>query len=170
MYRVLLPIDRDVDRATTQAEAVTRLPAASEEVEAQLLHVYGNEGPEDTVSPAEFDAGERARELLSEAEIRISEEVRHGDPAEEIVGAAAAGNADLIVLGGRKRSALGSMLFGSVSQEVVLEADRPVTITGEEGVSEPSHVCQSCGERYFAEGSAIETCRNCGGTKIEVRT
>ena len=33
---------------------------------------------------------------------------------------------------------------------------------------EPSHRCQSCGEEYFANPSTeIETCRQCGGVKVE---
>jgi len=33
---------------------------------------------------------------------------------------------------------------------------------------EPSHRCQSCGEEYFASPSTtIETCRQCGGVKVE---
>jgi len=167
MFRALLPIDRSVDRAAAQAEAVTRLPGTADEVEAQLLYVHDERSTADAASPTDLDAGERASELLMEAGVTVSEEIRHGDPAQEIVGTADDENADLIVLGGRKRSALGSMLFGSVSQEVVLNADRPVTITGDERPSDPSHVCRSCGERYFAVESEIDTCRSCGGTKVE---
>jgi len=167
MYRVLLPVDDDIDRAVTQARSVTRLPGRDTDVEVHLLHVYsGSESATDS-PPAGMDSGQRATEILEEAGVTVKEETRRGDPAEEIVDAAQRSNADQIVLGGRKRSPLGSMLFGSVSQAVVMEANRPVTITGDEGMQEPSHVCESCGERYFAEGSEIRTCRNCGGSKVE---
>jgi ribosomal protein L37AE/L43A len=33
---------------------------------------------------------------------------------------------------------------------------------------EPSHVCESCGEEYYADFTdEIETCRGCGGVKVE---
>ncbi|WP_436912165.1 RDD family protein [Halosimplex marinum] len=33
---------------------------------------------------------------------------------------------------------------------------------------DPSHVCQSCGEKYYSDPlSEISTCRNCGGIKVE---
>lgn len=32
----------------------------------------------------------------------------------------------------------------------------------------PSHVCASCGEEYYADPEMdIETCRSCGGVKVE---
>jgi len=45
MYRVLVPVDEDVDRAVSQAGYVTDLPAAAENVEAVLLFVFtGDDG------------------------------------------------------------------------------------------------------------------------------
>ncbi|AXR78925.1 universal stress protein [Natrarchaeobaculum sulfurireducens] len=52
---------------------------------------------------------------------------RAGEPAEEIVAAAAAFDSDLVVLGVRKRSPVGKVLFGSVTQAVIFDTDRPVT-------------------------------------------
>lgn len=37
---------------------------------------------------------------------------------------------DAIVLGGRKRSPAGKAIFGSVTQAVIRESDRPVVVTG----------------------------------------
>lgn len=39
-------------------------------------------------------------------------------------------DADLIVMGGRKQSPTSKLLFGSVTQNVILQTDRPVTVTG----------------------------------------
>ncbi|AFO57570.1 uspA domain protein [Natrinema sp. J7-2] len=51
---------------------------------------------------------------------------RVGDPVASIVDAAAEHDAEYIVVGGRKRSPTGKALFGSTTQSVLLEADRPV--------------------------------------------
>lgn len=35
----------------------------------------------------------------------------------------------------------------------------------------PSHVCQSCGEEYYTDPDMdIQTCRGCGGVKVEPAT
>lgn len=94
---------------------------------------------------------------------------RRGEPAAEILRAAETMNADVILLGGRKRTPLGSLVFGSVSQSVLLDATMPVVITGGVGERErATHRCQSCGETYTARRSTqIDTCRSCGGTTVE---
>lgn len=49
-----------------------------------------------------------------------------GDPADQILALADSIDARFVVLGGRKRSPTGKALFGSVTQSVILSADRPV--------------------------------------------
>ncbi|MFC6989712.1 universal stress protein [Haloplanus sp. GCM10025708] len=56
----------------------------------------------------------------------ISVEGRVGTPTEEIVDAGQQLDARYIVVGGRKRSPTGKALFGSTTQSILLEADRPV--------------------------------------------
>jgi len=51
---------------------------------------------------------------------------RVGDPAEQILQYATEEDASYVVVGGRKRSPTGKALFGSVTQSVLLEADRPI--------------------------------------------
>ncbi|MFB6106996.1 MAG: universal stress protein [Halobacteriaceae archaeon] len=132
MYRVLLPIDDDEDRARAQAEAVAALPSP-EEVEAVVMHVFPGEEAAEKTAATQTQSGRTAESILRDAGVRVETESRWGDPAAAIVDAARERDADVIVLGGRKRSALGSALFGSVSQAVTLESDRPVTVTGSAG-------------------------------------
>lgn len=49
-----------------------------------------------------------------------------GNPAEEIIRYGQTVDARYLVVGGRKRSPIGKALFGSVTQGVLLDADRPV--------------------------------------------
>ena len=51
---------------------------------------------------------------------------RVGDPTEEVLAVAAELDARYVVVGGRRRSPVGKALFGSTTQEVLLESDRPV--------------------------------------------
>ena len=54
-----------------------------------------------------------------------------GDPADAIISTADELDADMIVLAARKRTPTGKVLFGSVTQAVLLGTDRPVLVCGE---------------------------------------
>ncbi|UHH24021.1 universal stress protein [Halobacterium noricense] len=49
-----------------------------------------------------------------------------GKPADEIVKYATKHDASYLVVGGRKRSAVGKAIFGSVTQSILLDAESPV--------------------------------------------
>lgn len=129
MYRALIPIDNSEERARAQATAVAELPG-TDEVEAVVLHVFEDEDAAETTSATQMRSGRNAEEVLTEAGVSVEDDSRWGDPAQAILDAANEHDVDAIVLGGRKRSPLGSALFGSVSQAVILDAERPVTVTG----------------------------------------
>jgi nucleotide-binding universal stress UspA family protein len=59
---------------------------------------------------------------------RISIEVSVGEPAAQILVAANAGQADLIVMGSRGHGQLAGLLLGSVAQKVVALARCPVLV------------------------------------------
>lgn len=162
MYSVLVPFDEDEQRARAQGRMVRRLASTAEDVEATLLHVG------EMVDPTELAAGAHLKETLTDAGIEVRVATRSGDPVETILEVAEEFAADQVVVGGRKRSSMGTLLFGSVTQGVILQADRPVTVTGSEVKEEPSHRCQDCGEAFYTSPEAeIPTCRHCGGTHVE---
>jgi len=130
MYRVLMPIDGNEERVRAQARTAASLPDAADSVEVTLLRVFDGQDRADDTSATQTVTGKLAHDHLREHDVSVAETSRFGDPAAEILGAAEEFDVDLVLLGGRKRSPLGSVLFGSVSQSVLLDADRPVTITG----------------------------------------
>jgi len=69
-----------------------------------------------------------ARKLLDKAGVKHDMEVRTGAVAQEIVSCAKKGKFDLLVLGGKGRSAVSDLLLGSVAQRVLATADVPVLL------------------------------------------
>lgn len=130
MYRVLLPMDADEGRAQAQAEATVGLPHAAEDVHAVVVHVFEDAATAEKTAVGQLPAGKRLLETLRTGGVEITAESRHGNPERQILNAAAEHDVDMIVLGGRKRSPLGALVFGSVTQAVILDADWPVTVTG----------------------------------------
>jgi nucleotide-binding universal stress UspA family protein len=83
------------------------------------------------VSPNDV-AGRHAtiRELqdrLDEAHVDHAVGGAVGDHGDSIVGLAEESNADLVIVGGRRRSPAGKAVFGSTAQKVMLSAPCPVT-------------------------------------------
>lgn len=146
MHRVLLPIDEDESRARAQAAAVAALPNAPEEVTVDVVHVHEADKPDTSLAPgAGFDAYAKAVrenlesleplpatasvvvELLESAGIDHAVHEIDGDPAEAILALADEYGSDQIVMAARTQSAVGKVLFGSVTQAVILHSDCPVT-------------------------------------------
>lgn len=72
------------------------------------------------------DLFDTARETLEPAVGEITTAVESGDASAEILEQAAEIDADGIVLGFRKRSPTGKLIFGSTAQDVLLSASCPV--------------------------------------------
>ena len=125
MKDVLFGIDQDVDRAVAQVNTVLELFDA-DNIHAYLLHDFVD-NPEGA-SVVQVDAVKRAEDLLEDAGVPVDLREGSGDPAESIIESAESLDADAICIAGRKRSPAGKMLFGSVSQSVILNTQRPVLL------------------------------------------
>lgn len=139
MYRLLVAVDTDMDRSERIVDAVTDLPGDREKIEVTLLNVFEEVrtvGEEGSVHSSQLydesdypESLEAAAEALSAAGFAPTKRREHSDPADTIVAVAEEIDADCIALCGRKRSPTGKAIFGSVTQSVMLSANRPVLVT-----------------------------------------
>lgn len=125
MYKVLLAVDENKDRAEAQATSITDLPG-TDEIEVVVFHDFV-ENPSGA-SVTQVGSVRRAVDILEEAGISHSLTEASGEPSETILKVAEEEDADLISLAGRDKTPTGKVLFGSVTQAVILNADRPVMV------------------------------------------
>lgn len=141
MYTALLPVDDDEDRARRAAHAVTSLPGSAEDLRIVILnvskltqqpwlveaetHLTAEDELDDSEVPESVDV---AYDILEEYGATVEKRFEHGNPPDRIIAVAAELMADGIVMCGRKRSAAGKALFGSVTEHVLLKAQRPVLL------------------------------------------
>ncbi|MFP4626267.1 MAG: universal stress protein [Natronomonas sp.] len=143
MYRVLLPLDNDEERANAQVDTLLDLPGDPEDLSVVIVHVY-----EEIDTPADEGGSVLIQELnesleelrdlppavdlvenrLEEAGIEYERREKVGEAAPGILDTGEDVDADAILLGSGKHTRVGKALFGSVSQDVILEADIPVII------------------------------------------
>lgn len=105
----------------------------------QEFQTRTNSSPDYYKDKAVDDAAAKAQNILEDAlngenihrRDNILVEGAVGDPATEILEKATQLDARYVVIGGRKRTPVGKALFGSVTQSVLLNADRPVTTVTE---------------------------------------
>lgn len=128
MYHVLLGVDEDEELAEAIANAVVELPGGPEDVFVSVFHSFVDNPS--GASATQVGPVRRATEHLEDAGVDHEVLEGSGDPAESILQTASKEDVDAIAIGGRSRSPAGKALFGSVAQSVILNADRPVMITG----------------------------------------
>ncbi|XVH33218.1 universal stress protein (plasmid) [Haloferacaceae archaeon DSL9] len=137
MYRVVIAVDTEMAEPARLAAAVASLPEAESTAEATVLNVFeefevtgaesGKINSDDIYDEEKVpDSVTAVQQHLSKKGVSTTTERRYGEPADEVITAAEDIDADLIVIGGRKRSPVGKALFGSVAQSILLESDRPV--------------------------------------------
>ncbi|MFY4813967.1 universal stress protein [Haloarcula sp. AONF1] len=126
MYEIVAGIDKSEARGTAIAEAITEVPMDASQVRVTLLHDF-EENPEGA-SVDQVASVRRAREVLEDAGVEVALEESSGEPADAILRLADEQDADMIVVAGRKRTPTGKVLFGSVTQSVILGTDRSVLV------------------------------------------
>lgn len=137
-----------------KSDQVERLASVAEDVAGPagatvvLGHVFTESDYEDTLDRLEFDdnvevtpdavagrtlAVRELRDRFDAAGITVEHRGRVGDPAAGIVAFTEAVDADMLVVGGRRRSPTGKAVFGSTAQQVLLDAPCPVTFVKRPG-------------------------------------
>lgn len=141
-----MPVVAGVDQSE-RAQAV--IEQAQELAGAYGTHVHVVHVGDRTGSTAAQEGGEFQAELeaAQERAVQVATEAAEqagnledyrtaglvGDPAQELIAYAADNDAEYIVVSGRKRTPVGKALFGSVTQSILLSADRPVVTVPDEG-------------------------------------
>ena len=115
-------------------EGVAALKRAIEEAklrDSKLVVVSSHRGGDDFDGEASIHADEvlaKVNSFLEGAEVEhdVRHLVRGFEPAEDLISIADANDADLIVIGLRRRSPVGKLILGSNAQRVLLDAPCPV--------------------------------------------
>jgi len=126
MTDVLLTVDTNEERAAEQAETILDL-FDTEGLEVEILHVF-EDNPEGA-SIQQLGSARRARDMLEDAGVTVTLVEDSGHPAKGIVDRAEELDVDVISLAGRKRSPTGKLVFGSVTQDVLLDTERSVLVS-----------------------------------------
>ena len=117
-----------------KAEGRAALRRAAEEAKLRDMrlvvvnsHRGGREFDDQDAVQSESQLEEVRSELRSAGvEFEVRQLVRGLDPADDLVNVAAEVNADIIVIGLRRRSPVGKLILGSNAQRVLLDAPCPV--------------------------------------------
>lgn len=115
---------------TPEGEAALRAAIdAAADRDAELVIVNTSRG-DATVDPRYADEAQLGtlEATLAESGVRhrVEQQLRGRDAAEEILDAAERHRADLVVIGLRRRTAVGKLLMGSTAQRVLLDSHCPV--------------------------------------------
>ena len=113
------------DAALHQAVAEARLRDAK--LVVVNSHRGGQEFDADAATQSERELN-TVRRVLDEAgvEYEVRQLVRGFEPAEDLISIAESSDADLIVIGLRRRSPVGKLILGSNAQRILLDAHCPV--------------------------------------------
>ncbi|MDR9381704.1 MAG: universal stress protein [Natronomonas sp.] len=128
LFRHVLYTTDFSENASRAFEAFTYLRHATRR--ATLVHVRTPKDPELTAAehPSAMDRLRERAETLEEWGIETEIDVREGDPAGEILRSEAAHSPTITLVGSRGQSRMRRLLLGSVSEQIVAEADANVLL------------------------------------------
>lgn len=107
--------------------------------EGDVVHAVNSLRGGDVTSSDDVRDGEDALNAVTarlggNAETETHQFVRENSPAEDVISYADEVDADEIVLGVRKRNPTSKVVFGSVAQDILLNANRPMVVVPREEV------------------------------------
>jgi nucleotide-binding universal stress UspA family protein len=115
---------------TDSVETSERLAAYVENrvVEGDTVYAVNSLPGGDRTSDTDVRAGREALEVLEDAGVEVDghQLIRGNSPQEDLMRFAADNDVDEIVIGIRKRSPTGKLVFGSSAQDLLLSAELPV--------------------------------------------
>lgn len=122
--RILVPTDGS-EPASAALEYAGEIAARSA-VTVHVLHVRDTDQAEAEATIDDLVADDRP--WAAEATAPVIDEVRTGEPVDAILEFAVERSVDAIVMGTRGRKGVGRLLLGSITEDVVRDADVPVLV------------------------------------------
>ncbi|UIP00962.1 universal stress protein [Halobaculum sp. CBA1158] len=100
---------------------------------SDAVHAVNSHRGGDRTTQGELDRGEEALAVVETRLSRVTDVethqlVRGNSPAEDVIGFVERHDADEIVMGVRKRSTTGKVLFGSVAQDIFMQSPVPMRV------------------------------------------
>lgn len=119
-------IDSPEGRAAVEAAVIEAERRTATVVLVNSSHGGRHEHAEDVVAERDSIEATRAELAGRGVDVVVEEFARGNDPAQDLLDVAEARNAELIVIGLRRRSPVGKLILGSNSQSILLQAECPV--------------------------------------------
>lgn len=143
--QVLMPVNGEPERLDRQLQTLHDVIGVND-VAVTVLYVHEEiDTPPDEAGDTVIDSinenieslqgvpetVERAKESLEEDGVSVDVVTTSGDPKTVIRDIAEDVEATVIVVAARERSPVGKAVFGSVTQSIILEGDRPVLVANQ---------------------------------------
>lgn len=142
MRHILMPVDKSSERIDRQLDTLGNL-FDSQEITVDILHVH--EKVDAQIDEGGFDIDETMEKNLEELQglpstveqaanellqkgIDVEVHQKRGDPVSTIISTSEEVNAETILVTNPERTPVGKVVFGSVTQGVILKAQRPVLV------------------------------------------